>query len=79
MPISSHFIGGPSRCFDAQTIVTLAKSMGMNFNYFYHLLVRATSFEKMYGKSHRHSIAESAIIANHVILSYLLCIPFDGG
>ena len=27
----------------------------------------------MYGKRHRLSIAESAIIANHVILSYLLC------
>ena len=31
-----------------------------------------TSFEKMYGKRHRLSIAESAIIAKHVILSHLL-------
>ena len=30
MPIFLHFIGGPSRGLDAQTIVSLAMSMGVN-------------------------------------------------
>ena len=30
MPIYSHFIGGHSRGLDAQAIVSLAKSMGVN-------------------------------------------------
>ena len=30
MPVFPYFIGGPSRGFDAQTIVSLAKSTGVN-------------------------------------------------
>ena len=30
MPVFPHFIGGPSRGLDAQTIVSLAKSTGVN-------------------------------------------------
>ena len=30
MPVFPHFIGGPSRGLDAQTIVSLAKSIGVN-------------------------------------------------
>ena len=40
MPIFPHFIGGPFRGLDAQTIVSLAMSMGVNKNNFYRLLVR---------------------------------------
>ena len=30
MPVFPHFIGGPSRGLDAQKIVSLAKSIGVN-------------------------------------------------
>ena len=30
MPVFTHFIGGPSRGLDAETIVSLAKSIGVN-------------------------------------------------